>query len=173
MNSGVGLVLGGFLLMALAAGCMTTSRTMARSTSSATPCVTSAPAPVGSGTSASASPAPEGDSLQVSDKQIDNNIDQILAARGVTKEEVIAMSQAKVDPALIINHIRARGVTAPLSAEDLILLQQSGVSSQVIATMQAVSTPPQRTVVIRDHYVPTIVGVRPYYGPPVVYYRYR
>lgn len=164
MVSGIRLVAGGCIVLALGAGCAAPSRSTIRGPATAAASVAPPSAAAGSETLG-------GESLQVSDKQIDNHIDQVLAARGVTKEEVLAMSEAKVDPALIVNHIHSRGVSAPLSTEDLILLQQSGVNSQVIAAMQNAAAPPQRTVLVRDHYIPTIVGVRPVFGPPVIYHR--
>lgn len=168
MVSGVRLVGGGLLLLALLTGCATSSRRCVPEST----CCAPAPEVVTTASAPPAAPEPLGDeSLQASDKQIDKNIDQVLAARGVTKEEVIAMTEAHVEPGLIINHIRSRGATDPLSTNDLILLQQRGVHAQVIAAMQKAAAPEPRRVLVRDHYIPTIVGVRPFYGPRAVYYR--
>lgn len=54
----------------------------------------------------------------------------------VSMEDVVAMTQAGVAEELIINHVRANGMRRPLTANDLILLQQQGVPTRVIAAMQ-------------------------------------
>ncbi len=54
----------------------------------------------------------------------------------VCMDDVVAMTQAGVAEELIVNHIRANGVQRPLTAQDIILLQQQGVSTRVIAAMQ-------------------------------------
>ena len=61
----------------------------------------------------------------------------------------------------MVNHIRAHGVAAPLQAGDLIVLQQSGVSSRVIQAMQA---PP---VVAAGYPAPqaVVAAPPPYWGP--------
>jgi hypothetical protein len=89
-----------------------------------------------------------------------------LAGR-VTKEEIVSMTQYHVDEALIINHIRAHGMAAPLSTGDIIWLQQSGVTPPVIATMQ--EAPPPPTAVIVEQPAPVVVGGY-YYGRPRRYY---
>jgi len=63
---------------------------------------------------------------------IEAQLGRQLAAGAVQLDDVVAMAQAGVDDQLIINHIRAHGMAAPLSASDIILLKQQGVSSQVI-----------------------------------------
>ena len=165
MVSGLRLVAGGMLCLVLLAGCASHSRAIVRS-----PAATREAAPSGASASGSSSPTLGEESFQASEKQIDNHIDQVLANRGVTKEEVIAMTKAKVDPTVIANHVRARGMMVPLSSEDLITLQENGVDTQVVSAMQAASAPPERTAVIHNHYIPTVVGVHPYLGRPVVYY---
>ena len=74
---------------------------------------------------------------------------------------------------LIINHVRAHGMVAPLQTNDLIVLQQQGVSSRVIQVMQAppiaqpavVAVPGPTPVIVEERYV------GPYWGPPP-YWRY-
>ena len=84
----------------------------------------------------------------------------------VTKEDVVGMTQNRVDEALIINQIRSHGMLMPLNTNDIIWLQQNGVSPQVIATMQQMQPPP---TVIVEQPAPVVVGG--YYGRP--YYRRR
>ena len=54
----------------------------------------------------------------------------------VTVPDIVAMTRAGIDEGLIINHIHAHGLAAPLQASDVIYLQQQGVSRNVIAVMQ-------------------------------------
>ena len=94
----------------------------------------------------------------------------------VTISDVIAMKQANVNEDLMINHIHAHGMAAPLQTNDLINLPQQGISSRVIAAMQE-SPPRQQPVVIQQAPPPVIVEEYPgYYGPRVYcgprYYRH-
>ena len=99
-------------------------------------------------------------------------------AGAVTIDDVVMMSQAGVDDSLIINHIRANGMARVPGTHELINLNNSGVSTEVIRVMQ--EPPPQKqpeTVVI-ERQAPTPVVVEEYhYGPPVYhrppYYHYR
>ena len=79
--------------------------------------------------------------------------------------EVVAMSQAQVNDDLIINHIRAHGMLAPPSANDLIALQQSGVSPRVVEAMQQSPPPKTQTVIVREPSPPPVV-IGGYYGRP-------
>ncbi len=90
------------------------------------------------------------------------------AAGRVTKEDVVGMTQNRVDEALIINQIRGRGMLMPLSTNDIIWLQQNGVSPRVIATMQEMQPPPG---VIVEQPAPVVVGGY-YYGRPYYPRRY-
>jgi hypothetical protein len=72
------------------------------------------------------------------------------------------MTQNRVDEALIINQVRGRGMLMPLTANDIIWLQQCGVSPQVIAVMQEMQPPPG---VIVQQPAPVVVGGY-YYGRP-------
>jgi len=57
---------------------------------------------------------------------------------------------------------------APLQPQDLIALQQQGISPRVIATMQACPPQvpqPQAVVVEQPAPPPVVVGVDPYWGP--------
>jgi len=85
----------------------------------------------------------------------------------VTINDVIAMTKANVNEDLVINHIRAHGMAAPLQTNDLINLPQMGVSPRVIAAMQAAPPPPP--VVVQQAPPPVIVEEypAPYYGPRI------
>src|SRR5437868_5958700 len=51
----------------------------------------------------------------------------------VSINDVVAMTRSGVDEQLIANHVANNGVQRPLVANDIIYLQQSGVSPRVIA----------------------------------------
>ena len=51
-----------------------------------------------------------------------------VSAGAVTPNDVIAMTRAGVNEELILNHIRAHGMAAPLQPQDLIALQQQGIT---------------------------------------------
>ena len=96
-------------------------------------------------------------------------------AGAVHIDDVLAMTRAGVHPDLIANHVRAHGMIAPLQASDLIMLQQQGVDSRVIATMQATPVPnvPQQVIVEQQGPPAVIVGGyygRPYYHHPHPYW---
>jgi hypothetical protein len=78
----------------------------------------------------------------------------------VTIEDVVAMTRAGVHEELIVTHIHNNGAVSPLRADDLIFLQQQGVSPRVISAMQA--PPPPRRVVVQE---PQPVIVERYYDP--------
>jgi hypothetical protein len=85
-----------------------------------------------------------------------------VAPGAVTIGEVIAMTRANVREDLMINHIRAHGMAAPLTTNDLINLPGQGVSPQIIAAMQAAPPPPP--VVVQPG---PVIYEEPYYGPRV------
>ncbi len=96
-----------------------------------------------------------------------------VAPGAVTIDDAIAMTAAGVSEELIVNHVRANGMVAPLQAGDLIRLQQQGVSTRVVATMQEPPRQAARTVLVQEP-APTPVIVEeyhygPYWGPR--YYR--
>ena len=82
---------------------------------------------------------------------------------GVTVDDVVSMTKAGVADELISSQIRSRGVARPITAQDVIVLQQQGVSPQAIQTMQSTPVPAPRVG-------PPVVGPGPYYGPPPPYY---
>jgi hypothetical protein len=93
----------------------------------------------------------------------------------VTINDVINMTRANVDEELIVNHVRIHGVVAPLQAQDVIVLQQQGVSKRVIIAMQTppVQPPPQTVVVPAPAPPPVIYEEYPgyWYGRPYYYHR--
>jgi hypothetical protein len=100
--------------------------------------------------------------------QIEAQLGRQIRAGAVTVEDVVTMSQAGVNEELIVNHVRANGMTQPPNTQDLIYLSQQGVGSRVVSAMQ--EPPRQRqpeTVVVRES--PPVI-VHEVYGPPV--YRY-
>ena len=77
---------------------------------------------------------------------------------GATRvDDVIAMTRAGIAPELIMNHVHAHGMAAPLQANDLILLQQQGVDGRVIATMQATPSPVAQPVVVQEAPPPAVI----------------
>jgi hypothetical protein len=100
--------------------------------------------------------------------EIEARLGYQVAAGAVTMDDVIAMSKGGVADPLIINHIRGNGMAAPLAAGDLIMLQQQGVSADVIQAMQSVPRPvvvqevavPPPPVIVEEHYY----GPHPYWG---------
>ena len=97
---------------------------------------------------------------------IEQQLGRQIAATAVTINDVINMSRAGVNEELIVNHVRAHGVAAPLQAGDLIVLQQQGVSPRVIATMQATPMPQPAPVVYQAAPPPVIVEEYDPWGPP-------
>jgi hypothetical protein len=97
----------------------------------------------------------------------------------VTPTDVISMTQAGVNEDLIINHVRAHGMAAPLQTNDLIYLQQQSISPRVIAAMQAAPPPqpapqpqPQTVIVQESPPPPVVIGVGPGWGPRHHYYHH-
>jgi hypothetical protein len=105
---------------------------------------------------------------------IEAQLGRQLATGSVTNGEVISMVQAHVSDDLIINHIRAHGMVAPPTANDLITLQQCGVSPRVVEVMQTSRPPAPRvqTVVVHEDPPPVVIRTYdPYWGPPPRYHR--
>lgn len=92
----------------------------------------------------------------------------------VTFEDVIVMTQANVSEELIVNHIRINGVTRPPSADDIIRLQEAGVSVNVIKAMQEAplrqGPSSSRPIVIREEAPPPVIIYERdpwwWWGPP-------
>lgn len=87
-----------------------------------------------------------------------------------TPDEVVAMSNAGVDPQLIINYVNDSGMAQSITVQDVIYLHEQGVTAEVIQAMQtpqvarapmavAPIAPPRQTVIIEEdpcgpHYYP-------------------
>lgn len=93
----------------------------------------------------------------------------------VTIDDVMAMTKAGVSEELIAGHIRASGVARPLTSQDIIALNNSGVPPSVIQAMQ---NPPQpiaqqpvagaAPVMVAQPVYPAPVYAYPAYYPPRV-----
>ena len=98
-------------------------------------------------------------------------------AGAVTIDDVVMMSEAGVDDELIINHIRANGITRVPGPHELVNLKNSGVSTAVIRAMQEPPRPRTETVVIERPTPAPVIVEEYHYGPPVFhrppYYHYR
>ena len=86
------------------------------------------------------------------------------------------MTRAGVGEELIVNHIRAHGVAAPLQTPDLIYLQNQAISPRIISTLQttpvAVIQPPPPAVVYPADPPPAVIVEGPGYYHRPYYYRY-
>lgn len=106
--------------------------------------------------------------------QIAAQLGRPVAQGSATIPEIVAMTQAGVEPRLIINYINTSGVSQPVSAQDVIYLHQQGVATDVIQTMQTprvaersvpVAPPPQPVIIEEYHYGPPVFGPPRYYHP--------
>ncbi len=95
---------------------------------------------------------------------IERRLGRQLAAGAVTMNDVVDMSVNGVDDDLIINHVRAHGMAAPLQPSDLSYLTQQKVSKRVIMAMQE---PPPRPAQQVDYQSPQPVIVRHHYPAPM------
>jgi hypothetical protein len=101
------------------------------------------------------------DDIEAKNKaEIEARLGRPVAAGSVTTGEVIAMTRSGVSDGVIANHIRNNGVAAPLSTDDIILLQENGVSPIVVRAMQNAPLPvqvqtvraPTQTIIVRERY---------------------
>ena len=81
--------------------------------------------------------------------------------------DVVHLAQQGHDDQVIINQIRTSGSTFQLAPSDLDYLKNSGVSSRVIAEMQAARLSPLATRVVGPR--TTTVIYEPVYAPPPVF----
>jgi len=105
---------------------------------------------------------------------IEAKLGRQVAPGAVTVPDVVSLTRSGVDEGLIINHVHAHGLAAPLQAEDIIYLQQQGVSRNVIAVMQTervavvatpvYAAPPPGGVIVEESWGPR------YYRPYRRYY---
>lgn len=106
-------------------------------------------------------------------REIERQLGRQVAAGAVTVQDVVGMSRAGVAEELIINHVRAHGMALPLSANDLVFLQQQQVPTRVVEAMQ--SSPGPATQIARAQPRPVIVEEvygGPYWVPPPPPYWY-
>ncbi len=141
---------------------------------------TAAGAALGAGVGAIAGAA-LGDSLDEIEAQnraaIAQQLGRELRPGRVTYDDVVAMTRAGVAEELIVTHIRNNGMVYLPGVDEIIRLQQDGVSTAVIKAMQE---PPRRppsstpsTVVIREPAPPVVVHeYHDYWWGPPVYRRY-
>ncbi len=114
------------------------------------------------------------DQIQANNRaQIEARLGHPVRPGAVNVGDVVNMSRAGVADDLMINYIRSNGMAAPLQSNDLILLQQQGVSPRVVQAMQTppvVAGPPP--VIVGPQPVMYAAPPPPYYGPPPYpYYR--
>jgi hypothetical protein len=96
-----------------------------------------------------------------------------LRAGAVTIEDVVAMTQARVNEDLVVTQIRTHGVPYVLRSSDLIYLQQQGVSPRVIGTMQACPLPqPQAVYVEGAPRAGVVVEAHPAYWHPAPWHHH-
>lgn len=102
-------------------------------------------------------------------------------AGAVTVADVTSMVSAGLSDDLIVNHVYAHGVSAPLTPNDIIRMHDGGVSEKVINAMQQASVSqvaaapvgyPAPVIVEEVYMPPPYYYARPYWpGPPHCYYR--
>jgi hypothetical protein len=101
----------------------------------------------------------------------------------VTVPDVISMTQAGVNEQVIATHVRSHGLVRPLTTNDIIYLQQNGVTPLVVQTMQQSPTPvvaqqqPVYPAASAPAYVVApppapVVVVDPFYPPPPRWHRH-
>lgn len=118
--------------------------------------------------------------------EIEARLGRPIPVGAATVPDVIAMTHAGVSEEVIVTHVRNRGVAQILTAQDLIYLQQQGVTPRVIQAMQspppvavgAVAPAPPPPVIVQQPvvYDPWYYGPPPpprWYGPPYRYRHYR
>lgn len=102
---------------------------------------------------------------------------------GVSLDQVIQLTRSGVGDDLIVSHIQQNGYHQALTANDLILLKNQGVSDRVIFALQRPAAPapvyappvryaPPVTVVEEVHVVPAWHGPAYYYPRPMPVYGY-
>ncbi len=83
-------------------------------------------------------------------------------AGAVTVPDVISMTQAGVSEQVIATHVRNHGLIRPLTTNDIIYLQQNGVTPLVVQTMQSSLSP----IVAEQQ---PVYGTQPAYVAPPAY----
>gem|GEM_PF-434201 len=84
----------------------------------------------------------------------------------VSIEDIVMMVKAGVEEELIINHIRAHGVTRQPGPHEIVTLRQEGVSAAIIRAIQdAGPYSPRSAVVIRESPPPPVIIEEYHYAP--------
>jgi outer membrane protein with glycine zipper len=104
--------------------------------------------------------------------QIAAQLGRPVSAGAVTVGDVVGMSRAGVAENLIVTHIQRNGMATPLQANDLIMLQQQGVSPRVVEAMQRPPVAAGQPVVVQGPQPVMYVAPQPYWGPPPPPYPY-
>jgi hypothetical protein len=92
---------------------------------------------------------------------------QVVPRRAVTTSEVINMTRSGVSDAVIVAHIQSNGIAMRPDVNDVILMNQEGVSDYVITMMQQTGTGYRApTPVYRTYQQPAVVVQEQYYAPP-------
>jgi hypothetical protein len=94
--------------------------------------------------------------------EIEARLGRPAPAGAVTVPDVVAMTQAGVSEDVIATHVRTHGLVRPLQTNDLIYLQQSGVSPRVVQAMQATPGPAMQATT-----GPLVAGTPVYPAVPV------
>ncbi|HEX4145331.1 MAG TPA: glycine zipper domain-containing protein [Pirellulales bacterium] len=95
---------------------------------------------------------------------IESRLGHPMQPGAVTVGDVINMSRAGVPENVIITHIQGHGVATPLQPNDLIMMQQTGVSPRVVQSMQTPVVQLAQPVIVRP--VPPPVVAVP--APPMM-----
>jgi len=110
---------------------------------------------------------------------IEERLQRRVTAGAVTIDDVLSMHRGGVTDDVIATHIRYHGMVRDLTAQDLIMLQQEGLSPTVVKAMQEPRPAQNETVVVRQSSPPPVVVQeyyydpwwRPWYHPPYPHYR--
>jgi len=112
--------------------------------------------------------------------QIAGQLGRQVQTGAANMNEVLAMSQAGVDPTLIQNYVRTSGVTRPLTAAEVISLHNQGVNTNVIQAMQNPTVPSvpvvagRPPIIVEEHFYGGGHGCyNPHFGYHHGYYRGR
>jgi hypothetical protein len=97
---------------------------------------------------------------------IEQQLGRQVTVGAVSVGEVLNMVHSGVNEELIVNHIRAHGMAAPLQSNDLIMLQQQQIPLSVVKAMQECPQPRGQTVVVAQPPPAVIVEPYPYYYDP-------
>jgi len=99
--------------------------------------------------------------------QIAAQMNRTPASTSMDVNDVLAMTRSGVSDQLIVNQLSADGLARPLQANDVIYLQQNGVSPALIDVMQhtRVAVAPPRAVLVPAG-PPSVMVAEPYYYGP-------